>query len=112
MNSGWAAKANNGDAFRGTDAAGQYHFPGFSSQAADYLLHRRKIAGLGVDTLSIDSAVAAGAPVHHQVLGSDKIGLECLKGLEKVPRSGAQLIIGVVPFEQGSGGPCRVVARV
>ena len=89
MNSGWAAKAVDSDAFRGTDASGGYHFPGFSAAAADYLLNRRKIAGLGVDTLSKDSAVAEGAPVHHQIaLGPDKIGLECLNNMERMPRQG------------------------
>jgi kynurenine formamidase len=111
MNSGWAARANNADDFRNADADGKFHFPGFSSDAADLLLQQRGIAGVGVDTLSIDQSVAQGAPVHHKVLGADRIGLECLKNLELLPRTGLRLFIGVVPYEQGSGGPCRVYAQ-
>ena len=55
--------------------------------AADLLPQQRGMAGGGVDTLSIDQAVAQGPPVHHNVLGadrigSDRIGLECLKNRE------------------------------
>lgn len=111
MNSGWAARASNADSFRNADGKGQFHFPGFSADAADFLLQQRGIAGVGVDTLSIDEAIAQGAPVHHKVLGADRIGLENLKNLELLPRTGVRLFIGVVPYEQGSGGPCRVYAQ-
>ncbi len=30
------------------------HFPGFSLEAAEYLVDNHKIASLGIDTLSID----------------------------------------------------------
>ena len=71
MNSGWARKVDDPSAFKGLDASGGYHFPGFSAQAAEFLLERRDISGVGVDTLSIDGAVNPGAPVHHMVLGAD-----------------------------------------
>jgi kynurenine formamidase len=38
--------------------------------------------------------------------------MENLAHLDRIPRSGAQVFVGVVPWEQGSGGPCRVVARM
>ena len=57
-------------------------------------------------------AAHTGAPVHHTVLGSDRYALENLANLDRIPPSGAQLFIGVVPWEDGSGGPCRVVAQM
>jgi kynurenine formamidase len=112
MNSGWARKVNDPDAFKGVDASGGFHFPGFDAQATEFLLERRRISGVGVDTLSIDGAVNPGAPVHHMVLGSDLYALENVANLARIPRSGSHLFIGVVPYEAGSGGPCRVIAQM
>ena len=44
-------------------------------------------------------------------LGSDRYGLEGLANLGAIPPRGATLIVGVIPWEEGSGGPCRVLAR-
>jgi kynurenine formamidase len=112
MESGWQSRVNNADAFLGRDSAGKVHFPGFSADAATFLIEHRDIAGVAVDTISIDAAANTGAPVHHTVLGADRYALENLANLARIPRSGAQVFIGVVPWEQGSGGPCRVVAQV
>jgi kynurenine formamidase len=54
MYSGWAAKVGDPVAYRNADAAGTLHFPGFSGEATEWLLRRRGIRSLGVDTLSID----------------------------------------------------------
>jgi kynurenine formamidase len=112
MNSGWQSRVNDADAFLGRDAAGMLHFPGFSADAAEFLVERRDISGVAVDTISIDAAANTGAPVHHTVLGADHYALENLANLARIPCSGAQIIIGVVPWENGSGGPCRVVAQM
>jgi kynurenine formamidase len=112
MDAGWQSRVHDPDAFLGRDAAGTLHFPGFSADAAEFLLEQRDISGVAVDTISIDAAANSGAPVHHMVLGSDRYALENLANLARIPRSGARLFIGVVPWEQGSGGPCRVVAMV
>jgi kynurenine formamidase len=112
MNSGWQSRVDDPDAFLGRDAAGKLHFPGFGADAAEFLLEQRDISGVAVDTISIDATAHADAPVHHLVLGADKFALENLAHLDRIPRSGAQVFVGVVPWEQGSGGPCRVVAQI
>jgi kynurenine formamidase len=112
MNSGWQSRVNDPDAFLGRDTSGTLHYPGFSADAAEFLLEHRHIGGVAVDTISIDAAASNGAPVHHMVLGADLYALENLANLARIPCTGAQLFVGVVPWEQGSGGPCRVVAQV
>lgn len=111
MNSGWQRRVHNPDAFKNADPSGTYHFPGFSADAAEFLLERRNITGVGVDTLSIDAGAVPGFPVHHRVLGADRIALENLANLDLIPPSGAELFAGVIPWEEGSGGPCRVMAH-
>src|SRR5215207_6997084 len=40
MHSGWAAKVGDADAYRGADATGTLHFPGFGAEATGWLLRR------------------------------------------------------------------------
>jgi kynurenine formamidase len=108
MNSGWAAKLGT-PAFKGTDSNGVYHFPGFGEDTVDFLLDRR-VAAIGVDTLSLDNGPSTTFGVHVRWLGADNYGMENLANLDKVPPEGATVIVGVIPWEAGSGGPARVLA--
>jgi kynurenine formamidase len=109
MDSGWARKVNDEAAFKG-GPAGDYHFPGFGDDAIEYLLRRRRAAAIGVDTLSLDNGPSTTFSVHLNWLSADNFGLENLNNLDKVPHSGATAIVGVIPWQDGSGGPARVLA--
>jgi kynurenine formamidase len=108
--SGWDAKAGDAKAFLGTDAANALHFPGFSKAATEFLLNERDVAGLLVDTLSIDTGVATDFPVHKLWLGAGKWCVECVANLGKVPPKGATVFVGAPKVETASGGPTRVLA--
>jgi kynurenine formamidase len=110
MDSGWDVRAGSAVAYRNPDAAGVLHFPGFSFDAADWLIKHRQIAALGVDTLSLDPGNSTDFPVHVRLLRSNRYGLEGLANLSKVRPRGATAFVGVVPWEEGSGGPARVWA--
>lgn len=109
MDSGWAKKVNDDAAFKG-GPAGAYHFPGFGDEAIEFLLERRRAAAIGVDTLSLDNGPSTTFSVHVNWLNADNFGLENLNNLDKVPRRGATAIVGVIPWQDGSGGPARVLA--
>lgn len=110
MYSGWGAKVGSVDAYRGTDADGVLHFPGFSADACEWLLEKRAIRSLGVDTLSIDPGRSEDFPVHLTLTGADRYGVENLANLASLPRHGATVVVGLLPFEEGSGGQARVFA--
>jgi len=110
MHSGWGAKVGDADAYRGTDATGVPHFPGFGADACEWLLRRRGIRSLGVDTLSIDPGNSATLDTHLILTGADRYGLENLANLNRIPRRGATIMVGLIPFEQGSGGQARIFA--
>jgi kynurenine formamidase len=110
MDSGWDERADDPQAFRNPDAQGTLHFPGFSGEAVEWLLERRRIRGLGVDTLSLDPGESTTFEAHLALLGADRYGIEGLANLGRLPREGAEVIVGVIPWEQGSGGPARVLA--
>ena len=110
MDSGWAAKAGDAAAYRGADAAGVLHFPGFGAEATEWLLRRRGIRALGVDTLSIDPGISATFDTHLILLGADRYGVENVANLHRLPRHGATVMVGLIPYEEGSGGQARVFA--
>jgi kynurenine formamidase len=109
MDSGWSAKLGS-PAFTGRDAGGVYHFPGFGEDAVEFLLERRRAAAIGVDTLSLDHGPSTTFAVHKRWLGADNYGLENLANLDRIPRHGAVATVGVIPWQEGSGGPARVLA--
>ena len=111
MNSGWAARSGSVAAYRNVGADGLQHFPGFGKAAVEWLLEERDIAGIGVDTLSLDPGRSQTFETHVTVLSADRYGIENLANLDSVPERGATVIVGLVPWEQGSGGPARVFAR-
>ncbi|GIM88375.1 cyclase family protein [Paractinoplanes toevensis] len=110
MYSGWGAKIGNAPAYRGVDAAGTLHFPGFGVDACEWLLRKRRIRSLGVDTLSIDHGPSETFDTHLALLGADRYGLENLANLDRLPRHGATIVVGLIPYEGGSGGQARVMA--
>jgi kynurenine formamidase len=111
MNSGWAAKVGNPLAFKGGASFPNYHFPGFSADAAMWLAQNRDVTGIGVDTLSLDPGNSSTFPVHVNFLATDRYGLENLNNLDKIPPRGALAYVGLIPWEEGSGGPSRVIAN-
>ena len=111
MNSGWAARSGSVAAYRNVGADGLQHFPGFSKAAVEWLVAARDVAGIGVDTLSLDPGRSQTFDAHFAILGADRYGIENLANLDRVPERGATVIVGLVPWEQGSGGPARVFAR-
>ena len=110
MDSGWGAKVADADAYRGADAAGTLHFPGFGADACEWLLRRRGIRSLGVDTLSIDPGNSTTFDTHLILTGADRYGLENLANLDRIPKRGATIFVGLIPYEQGSGGQARIFA--
>ena len=110
MYSGWAAKVGNVAAYRGADDEGVLHFPGFGAEATEWLLRRRGIRALGVDTLSIDPGVSETFDTHLILLGADRYGVENLNNLDRIPRRGATITVGLIPYQDGSGGQARVFA--
>jgi len=109
MFSGWETRLAT-PRFRNADAADGLHFPGFALDAAEWLLRERAVAGLAVDTLSLDPGNSQDFPVHTAWLGAGRWGLECLANLGTVPPVGATVFVGAPKVAGASGGPARVLA--
>ena len=112
MHSGWEARVSTPDRFLNRDSDGVLHAPGFSEQAARFLVEQRDIVAAGVDTLSLDAGAAKKFVAHLAFLGAGRYGLEMLAGLSRVPPSGATVIVGAPKHEGATGGPARIFALV
>jgi kynurenine formamidase len=113
MNSGWA-KHLTADAakYAGRDSSGTFHFPGIAPGAAEWMIRERRVAGLAVDTMSLDNGISKDFKTHHAWLPSGRWGLENVANLDKVPPSGATLVVGIAKVKDATGGPARVLALV
>jgi len=112
MHSGWGQHVGNAAKFTGKDGAGVLHFPGFSGEAAEWLMRERKATGLAADTLSLDHGPSKDFKVHYGWLPSGRWGLENVANLDKVPPSGATLVVGLAKVKNATGGPVRLLALV
>lgn len=113
MLSGWGARWPDKKTYLGTDQPGDVehlHFPGFSREAAEFLVSQRDIDAVGVDTPSIDYGQSKDFIVHQIINGANKPGLENVANLDKVPATGATLIALPMKIAKGSGGPVRIIA--
>ena len=112
MNSGWARHVSDKAKYVGKDAAGVMHFPGFAPEAVAWLLKERKVAGIAVDTLSLDHGASKDFKTHVSWLGAGCWGLENVTGLDSMPAAGATLVVGLAKVKGATGGPARLFALV
>ena len=51
-------------------------------------------------------------PAHHFFLGAGKYGVTQLAGLDRLPPTGALIVVAPLRLVEGSGSPARVLAFV
>jgi kynurenine formamidase len=111
--SGWGELLATDEArFTGRDVNGTFHFPGFDPDAAEWMIKERKVAGLAVDTLSLDNGPSRDFKTHKIWLPSGRWGLENVANLGKVPANGATLVVGSPKVKDATGGLTRLFALV
>ncbi|QFZ17832.1 cyclase family protein [Saccharothrix syringae] len=113
MDSGWTSRVlQGGEAMVNRDADNVPHFPGFSHAACEWLLSKRSVAGIAVDTPSMDNGPnsVSNPNAHRYFLGANKYGLEITANLNTAPDSGAIAVVGLLKTKGGTGGPVRLLA--
>ena len=70
----------------------------------------RDIAGVGLDTPSLDSGKETQFPAHQILLGAGKWGIENVANMDRLPPSGYTIFNMVFKLYDGSGAPTRVFA--
>lgn len=115
LRTGWGKRWPDRKRYLGDDKPGDasnLHFPSYGAEAARYLIERRKVGALGVDTASIDPGPSKDFAVHVLAGGANVPGLENVASLEELPATGAWVIALPMKIAGGSGGPLRIVALV
>jgi kynurenine formamidase len=109
---GWDSRWDSAKDYRNADAKGVMHFPGYSEDAAKFLVEARNVLGLGIDTLSIDYGPSKDFAVHRYTLAHSLYHLENVANLDRAPADGAIVVVAPMKLEGGSGGPVRIFALV
>lgn len=97
---------------KGLEAIPELSFPAFSKESAEFLMKERNIRGIAIDTPSIDCGKSTEFWVHRVVCGADKLALENIAKLDKLPVKGATLYVIPMPIKGGTGAPARVFAII
>jgi kynurenine formamidase len=88
------------------------HFPGLDAAAADWLVTRRKIRMVGIDTASIDHGQTRTYPTHVRLFRDGVPALENVAAMDELPAEGFTVIALPMKIGGGSGAPCRIVAII
>lgn len=110
MNSGWSARLGS-DKFRNFDGEKQ-HYPGFHVEAAALLMEETGARSIAVDTLSLDHGISPDFATHYAWLPTGRFGIENIASLDKVPASGATVVVGAPKHRGGTGGPARIFTLI
>lgn len=95
---------------KGEEAIPELSFPGFSPESVEFLIKKRNITGIAIDTPSIDYGKSKDFKVHQILFSADKLALENIANLNKLPPSGAMLYVIPMLIRDGTGAPARVFA--
>ena len=114
MNSGWEKNWPNMTRIFGSSGRDttNFHFPGIDPTAAKWLVEERNIAGVGVDTPSLDYGPSIDFQTHVIVSEDNIFGLENVMNLDKLPEGGAIIHVMPMKIDGGSGAPARIMGMV
>jgi kynurenine formamidase len=115
LRTGWGSRAQDETAFLNAGEQGPVT-PGPDVEASRWLAGERNISGFGVETVGIDAGAAGGFdppfPVHNFLLGAGRLGLTQLANLDRLPITGAMIVVSPLKLVGGTGSPSRVFAFV
>ncbi len=107
---GLASEMVQPEAFFNMDSTEALRFPGFAGETTKWLLEERKIRGVGIDTHGADPGLDTQYSTNIAVTKVKGVVLENLTNLDRMPATGATIVIGVPRLANGSGTPVAVTA--
>ncbi|CAH3185285.1 unnamed protein product, partial [Porites evermanni] len=106
----------NPDKFLGYDPKlnktgyGYLHSPGFSPEAAEWIVKSGKVSAVGVDVVSLDNGQSKIFKSHTILLSANISGYEMVANLDKLPPAGAMVYGAPIKIKDGTGGASRIFA--
>jgi kynurenine formamidase len=102
-------------AFPNLDDQGRIHQPGLSVEAMRWLLDTGRLArrgALGSDTFGADVGIDETFTVSTLLFHERRISLEVMANLERLPATGARILVGGPINRRGSGSPASIYALI
>jgi kynurenine formamidase len=96
----------------GVEGISELHFPGIAPETTQWLVSKRKIKALGIDTPSMDYGQSKDFKTHQILLGENKPGFENVAHLDQLPSTGIYVMALPMKIGKGSGAPLRIVAGI
>lgn len=115
MRTDWSKRWPDDAALANRDAAGVFHYPGWSKEVLQLLYEDRGITASGHETTDTDPGVATSKDdysLESYILGLNHYQIELLANLDQVPEAGGVVWVTFPKPLNGSGFPARVVAIV
>jgi kynurenine formamidase len=109
---GWDSRWHSPSEYGNTDSKGVRHFPGYSEDAAKFLVEGRSVVGLGIDTPSLDNGESKDLPVERYTLAHSVYPLENVANLDRAPEMNGVVIVAPEKIAGSSRGPVRIMALV
>jgi kynurenine formamidase len=109
---GWDSRWNSSKDYRNVDPKGTMHFPGYSPDAAKFLVQGRNALGLGIDTLRIDPGRSQDLLVRQYTLAQSVYQLENVAHLDRAPVAGGMVVVAPNAASKRSQAPVRILALV
>jgi kynurenine formamidase len=94
----------------GPEAVSELHFPGLHPDAARWLVERRSIGAIGLDTPSIDHGQSTLFESHRILFERDIPVFENVARLDALPETDFFVVALPMKIRGGSGGPLRAIA--
>lgn len=113
MRTDWCRRWPDMEAMQNKDTAGIAHYPGWSLEVLRYLYEHRKITASGHETTDTDPGLAISKndySLETYLLKQNRYQIELLTNLDKVPETGALVVVAFPKPKDGSGFPARVFA--
>ena len=101
-----------GTNLQGDEAVANLRFPGLDPDAAQWLVDKRSINAIGLDTPSIDRGQSVYFKAHRILCAAEITIYENVANLESLPESGSFVIALPMKIKGGSGAPLRIIAML
>ena len=88
---------------QGKEAVAKLHFPGLDPAAADWLVSKRHVRLVGIDTASIDHGQTADYPTHRRLFHDNVPAIENLVNLAQLPSDDFSIVALPMKIAGGSG---------
>jgi len=109
---GWDSRWHSPAQYRNADSNGVQHFPGYSEDAAKFLVEGRNVVGLGIDTPSVDNGASKDLAVGRYTMAHSVYPLDNVANLDRAPEVNGVVIVAPEKVAGSSRGPVRIMALV